>query len=630
MRYIYLLNIWCLFGLAAFAQPKKVTEKDSTKRIELKAVTVLGQKEAIQPFYYVQSFESANLPTTTLLNQSNHIYLNEQGPNLLTTGSIRGQSAQAVPVVWKNWTLNSVMNGIFDLSLANAYLLNKTRVIFSETVQSAGWGGAGASLQLDNSADFSAKELSYQYGSFGKQQIGVSIGFKKQSTFLGLTEISNQTKAIYHKANNNFLLNLPNNDTLKQENNALKEFGFINSTQLEFANLHKLNLDVWWQKTNREIPPTLVTLGLRKTQSHQLDSTLRVNLHWQHPNHKLKAGLAYFNELNQYIDPFLDVNNIHKVQSLKSFVRLNKAISANLSSYSTLNYQLSSASSTNLAKKHHFRNTIELKSHLIYRFPKIPLSVKADAVIELTDGKWLPFRPGFYINYSLNKKLHFKGQHSRHYRLPTFNDLFWQRSGNIELQPEEGWLTELHASYQIKNWKTNFSIFNNLINNEILWLPKGLLWKPDNYTKVRSRGFDANLKYECNLAAKVRMKINAAYTFVEAVKIESKRYNDESLFKQVIYKPKHKAVANAELNYQNFTFNWVYRYVSKRYTTADHSYFVAAYQLSDFTFSYLAPIHDLEMQLSATIFNIFNTPYEVITKRPMPGRHFLLTSNFKF
>jgi len=152
------------------------------------------------------------------------------------------------------------------------------------------------------------KEIGYQYGSFGKQQVGATVGFKKEARLLGLQEWSNQTKAIYHKADNNFLLNLPNSDTITQVNNGLIEWGFINSTQLKFINQHRLNIDVWWQKTNREIPPAL---GLRNTESHQLDSALRINLHWLHPNKKLKAGLAYFNELNQYTDPFYDINVVH-------------------------------------------------------------------------------------------------------------------------------------------------------------------------------------------------------------------------------------------------------------------------------------------------------------------------------
>jgi len=111
MKYFFWLNIWFLCGFAGFAQNQKVV-KDSIKRIELQAVTVLGQKKAIQQFHYIQNFENPILSATAQFNQSNHLYLNEQGPNLLTTAAIRGQSAQAIPVVWKNWTLNSAMNGI--------------------------------------------------------------------------------------------------------------------------------------------------------------------------------------------------------------------------------------------------------------------------------------------------------------------------------------------------------------------------------------------------------------------------------------------------------------------------------------------------------------------------------------
>lgn len=637
MKYFFWINIWFLGGFASYAQNQKIV-KDSIKRIELQEVTVLGDlyvlepKKAIQQFHYVQNFENAIQSAVSQFNQSSHLYLNVQGPNLLTTVAIRGQSAQAIPVVWKNWTLNSSMNGTFDLSLMNTYLLNKSSLVFSETQQSAGWGGAGAILQLSNSTDFSGKEISYQYGSFGKQQLGATLGFKKQARLLGLDEWRNETKVVYHKADNNFLLNLPNNDTIKQVNNELIEWGFINTSQLKFTNLQQLDVDVWWQKTKREIPPAL---NLPNTESHQLDSALRVNLHWLHSNNKLKVGVAYFNELNQFIDPFYDIKGIHKVQSFKSFAEWNEVISPNIYSYSTVSYQLSRASSTNLSKAHHFRNSLHLKSHLIYQLDKIPLSFKVDAVLELTEGKIRPFRPGIYFNYHPNKKFELKGQLSKHYRIPTFNDLYWQPGGNPNLLPEQGWLSELHTFYQIKNWCINLNLFYNIINEEIIWLPdSSRIWKPKNVAKVRNRGFDVNVAYQYQLNTKAKVQVNTAYTFVEAVKIENnisnQKPNDIDLFKQLIYKPKHKAVVNAKFFYQNFTFNWAYRLVGKRYTTTDHSNFMPAYQLSDFTFSYLVPVDKLDLQLSATVYNLFNTPYEVIEKRPMPGRHFLLTSNFKF
>ncbi len=629
MRYFFCLNILFLCDFVVFAQNQTIVE-DSIRQVELEVITVLGQKQAIQQFHYIQSFDNSIQSTVNQLKQSNHLYLNQQGPNLLTTAAIRGQSAQAVPVVWKNWALNSAMNGIYDISLINAFLFNKTQVVLSESQQTAGWGGAGASIQISSSFDMASQknlQVLYQYGSFGKQQIGTSIGFHKKMLHPKLSELSNQTKIIYHKTENDFLLNIPNNDSLRQVNNALIEWGLINQTKLILTNQHQFELDIWWQKTNREIPPAL---GLRNTQSQQLDSALRVSINWIHPKNSMNGGLAYFNELNQYTDPFYDINGVHKIQSFKSFVEWSQSIANRLSSYSNLSYQLSRASSTNLMEEHLFRNTLQLKSHLIYRLKNIPLSLKADAVIELTDGNLLPFRPGIYWHYHPQKSIQLKGQLSRHYRLPTFNDLYWQPGGNINLQPEEGWLSELNASYQIKNWFSSITFFNNIINDEIVWQPNGSVWQPNNVAKVRNRGVDLYIDNQFKFANKVNLQIKAAYSFVAATKVESYTPNDAHLFKQLIYKPKHKTVLTALFAYQNYTAEWTHRYVGKRHTAADHSNFMAAHHLSDFTFSYLVPVDELDLQLSASIFNLFNTSYEVILKRPMPGRHFLLTSNFKF
>jgi len=628
MRYFFWCTILLSGGFACFAQ-NQTTVVDSIQLFELQPVTVLAKKDAVQKFHQIQSFKNPAKETVRQLDESSHIYVNQQGLGLLSTVVIRGQSTQSIPVVWKNWTLNSAMNGLFDLSLINSFLLNTAQVVYAETQQSPGWGGAGASLQFENTTDFSSRQLMYQYGSFGKQQIGVSYGFEKKITSTLFDQISNQTKIVYHKANNDFLINLSGNDAKKQINNAFKEWGFINSTQLKLANQHTIEADIWWQKTNREIP-TIFGLPDIQNQSHQLDSALRVSINWLPSNKAWEMGIAYFNELNQYTDPFKDINGIHKIQSFKSYAQYSKAINPALNSFTSLHYQVSKANSTNLEKAHHLRNTLRLKTHLIYQFKTIPLSFKTDATIELTDGKVTPFRPGFYVYYNPQKNVHLKAQLSRHYQLPTFNDLYWQLGGNLNLKPQKGWLAELNASYQIKNWTNQISFYKNIVNEEIIWLPDGNVWKPQNIAKVNNIGFDVNTKNQFMLNHKTSLQIKAAYTFAHSVKVKSKLNNDNSLNKQLIYKPRHKMSASALFKYENYTAEWAYRFVGKRFTTADHSNFVEGYHISDFTFSYLVPIDALEFQLNATVYNLWNASYEIISKRPMPGRHFLLTANFKF
>ncbi|MDV7399099.1 TonB-dependent receptor, partial [Arthrospira platensis SPKY1] len=83
---------------------------------------------------------------------------------------------------------------------------------------------------------------------------------------------------------------------------------------------------------------------------------------------------------------------------------------------------------------------------------------------ELVDGAFTPIAPSLGLERPLTNWLSLKARFSRNYRLPTFNDLYWQPGGNPDLLAESGWSQEATAAARIKirrqQWQLSLTGFN--------------------------------------------------------------------------------------------------------------------------------------------------------------------------
>jgi len=499
--------------------------------------------------------------------------------------------------------------------LLDNFLFNQLEIRYADSFEQAGWGGNSALVTLKDRLNTKA-EIRHQIGSFGKQKIGVGYNWQNQ-------QIKNTTKVFYMKADNDFRILHPQLNKEKQVNNAIKNRGILNNTEFILNENHNFKVNLWWQNTNRQIATPLFTSNNGSTQ---IDSTFRVNLAWQYQPLNLKASVAYFNELNTYDNPQIDIIGIHKTIALKSYVSHHKKINNRFIIRNSISHNFYKANSTDLTVNR-TSNSFLLKSVLLYQLENFPLKFKANIVVDFTDEKLLPVRPGIYASYKINNNFKLATQLSKHYSLPTFNDLYWTPGGNNELLPESGYIANLHFTYYNNNQQIKFSLFNNSINNEIVWLPGIAYWSPENVNKLRSTGFNIKAQQLFNIFNRSSLKATANYSFVNAQNINDD--SDNNL--QLIYRPKHKASVN--LNYyfnKKITFNYSHQVTSKRFTTVDNLNFVPAFNTANLSVQYQTNIDKAKLNVEANLLNVFNTYYEVTANRPMPGTHFLITTNLNF
>jgi len=247
--------------------------------------------------------------------------------------------------------------------------------------------------------------------------------------------------------------------------------------------------------------------------------------------------------------------------------------------------------------------------------------------------EWNNFsKPPMIPSLKLSKKYkqhHFHFLFSREYRVPTLNELYWVPGGNRELESELGWSRELSYAAELGEWQFSLSLYDRAMDNWILWIPleASFIWSPINVAEVTSRGWETGVmkswaqeKYELKASA----DYGIAYSVYEtAVPAQSIAAGD-----QLLYTPRHRAVAGVSLDYAGLQWDWNSNYTSSVEGVNED---LEGYFISGMRMGYEREIHkEVKAELIFTIDNIFNKSYRVIERRPMPGRYFNMQMNLNF
>ncbi len=224
------------------------------------------------------------------------------------------------------------------------------------------------------------------------------------------------------------------------------------------------------------------------------------------------------------------------------------------------------------------------------------------------------------IKYSISHSIDIKANFSTNYRLPTYNDLFWNPGGNPDLLAEDSTTGEIGIDYHKKKLTLNLTSYITKSKNLIQWIPvTSTFWRPVNVQDVGSYGVEFDITVRHHIGKHhIGLQTNYAYTVSR----------DNNLDKQLIYVPFHKS--NAILTYKNkgFTINFNEQYTGKAFTTTSNTQSLDAFWLSNLE------VHQTFLQNKLTVGllanNIWNINYQSVAFRPMPNRNFELNINYKF
>ena len=253
------------------------------------------------------------------------------------------------------------------------------------------------------------------------------------------------------------------------------------------------------------------------------------------------------------------------------------------------------------------------------------------------------FSPAIFLNFpiltrgdNINKKrsilLNINAFAKQHFRMPTFNDLYYTDIGSSDLKPERANQYNIGASFDynwLQSWAKNIHLridtYYNTINNKIVAFPKGqqFRWTILNLGKVDIKGLDISFAFTFtanhNIAIPLLITSRIQYTYQQAKDITSVT---SSFYKnQIPYIPKHSGSFVLNLDYAHFSVNYSLIYTGQRYSGKNNTIYTRmhAWLTHDANISYFFKYKKMVWKVIVEANNIFNQQYEVVDNYPMPG-----------
>lgn len=565
----------------------------------------------------------------SLLQSASPVVIKSYGPGMLSSLSIRGTGAAHSPVLWNGLTIQSSMNGQHDMSLLQGFLFDHI-LLSTGSQNSLSTGGIlGGSIHLGQEKIKTPLKVlaGLDVGSFSTQRYKFGVDLAKNGW-------SNRLRVVGQEAANTFSYpdrSAQGSPKRQMEHANASLLAVLNELHYENIKGWKTGLDLWFQKADRQVPPTL----LSPSQASQEDETLRLNafVSYVDSNQFIQFNSAMFAENLWYHDPARNLEGLnHGTRWLNQAQYRRKY--RHLSIQAGALHQLDQAGSSSYLQEEvrlhtaaaYFAAYGQWREHRRFFW-------KTDIRQEFRKAL-IPY-PSFSagMDYLVNRR-HTLSAHLAHVsRLPNLNDLYWNPGGDPDLRPEKGFSGELTYAYTYSKVNTllqaRLTSFYSVIDQWIIWLPDNGYWTPQNLQQVHNRGAEWEVKL---LRYQKSGNMNLTYGGSFTLSSNEKAKNDQDLSpgKQLIYVPFWKNYIGLVFPYKNFRLSYRHSFTGGRYTSTDNLSFLPPYSTGDLELGYTLEKDQHQFGVSFGIQNIWNVCYESIEWRPMPGRYLQLSLNYHF
>ena len=576
-----------------------------------------GNKSETFDSTLLNRYSTGNL--ADLLANESQIFIKSYGLGSLATTSFRGAGADQTAVLWNGFNLQSPMNGMLDLGLVPINFVDEVKLQYGGAGALWGSGAIGGTINLNNTARFDrgiSVSATSSFGSFSdaQQQASVEISKKRFVTSF---------KLFNHDAKNDFpFINTAQygNPEQKQSNAGLNQYGLLQENYFQINSHQTLNTRFWYQNSDRNIPSSMTE---NISVANQQDESYRATTEWQRTGEKVQflARAAYFDEKLFYNDSSANLKSTSRTKvfiteaenrfSITKFDLVNIGINNTYSKAITSDY-------IGDPKQNRFAAFASYKIHTANNNWDVVVSGRQ----EFINNKAIPFTSSFSLEGKVLNYFIVKANAAQHYRIPTFNDLYWAQGGNPDLKPESGWSEELSLihkhEYKSFAWEFGATVFNRNIDNWIIWLPNQYnIWSPGNVLKVWSRGVEYKMKLNYTLG-KLNFQLSGMYNYVLSTNEQSTSANDVSLGKQLIYVPIQNGQISFSIFHKGSSLTYTQLYTDYRYTLSDNSQYLKPYTIGNLSIAQTFILKSYKIKLFVQLNNIWQEPYQVIAYYAMP------------
>lgn len=544
-----------------------------------------------------------------LLTYNSIIYFKENGLGMVSSPSFRGTTAQQTAVLWNGININSQLNGQTDFNTINTTDFNRVEVRAGGGSVIYGSSAIGGTIHLTTALPFRRKTtntLLLNYGSYNTLNANYTLkaATDKVSTDISISRNSSDNDYTYPDTDiineNGQFYNTSYNASLAYKinsNNILRLYSYAYDGERHFSGTLSAPSQSKYQDVNsRNMIEWLGIYGGFTSKLKMVLLTEQYKYYARHTNNNYTFG-----KVNTWIgryDIAYDLANDLKLNTIIDYTN-NRGSGTDIT---TAERNIGSAS---LLMKHQISDKVNYE-----------LGIRK----EITDIYPSPLLFSAGARYQVSEIYALKINTSRNFRIPTFNDLYWQSGGNPDLKPESSYQAEIGNEFYTKNIKFTVTGYYIKLQDMLRWVPTGTLWQPENVGKVNSYGFESVLNWK-------KKKGNSHYNFNSTYAYTVSKEAGKS--KQLIYVPYHKATASIAYAYKKITAYYRHLFTGSVFTTSDNSSDIDPYTVATLGAEYhFAFLQGLDIGIQSH--NLWDAAYQNVSMRPMPGRNYTMYLNFKF
>ncbi|MFH1823737.1 MAG: TonB-dependent receptor [Candidatus Firestonebacteria bacterium] len=515
---------------------------------------------------------------------------------------LRGVSAEGTLILLDGVSLNSSYVGDVNLSLLNLDNIERIEVLRGPASSLYGANAVGGVVNIITKSKVDKPEITFSgdYGTFNTQDYKLSFENKFDNLLLNLT-------GSYEHSDG------------ERENSKYDSYNLNGTINYNFSELSNLKLNFGGFKSDLGAPGSISWPSLTDKQK----------------NEKLYSSLNFKIGLD---DESVIKFNLYGARNILNFYSFTDTLSdeKNLDFETQYSYDLGGINILTLGGR--CRYDVLEQSALGNKNATIK-SVYAQDTLDLL-GSWIftaavrydnhsvygdSFNPLAALIYNIEDNIQIKGSIGTSFRAPTFSNLYWPdegwAEGNPNVKPEKSLSYDIGVSYDLADFLlVKETYFRNDLTDMIQWaqidpLDSSSKWIPSNVSKVATYGLETELKV---------VPFNNLTGYVNHTWLFTK---DESLDKELIYRPRNKVNLGMEYNIFGQKLSIDSEYYDKRFINTSNTRSLPNFIKTDVRLT--LQINDY-LQINLGIENIENVPYQLRDGYPMPGRTFNGGANITF
>ncbi len=581
------------------------------------------------------------------------------GAGGMKTVSVRGLGSAHTAVVYDGMPLSDAQSGAIDLSRYSTDNLEQMSLIIGDNDDifiSAKAAASPATLSLSTpgmTLDGKKFELTSQIkaGSFG-----MVSPFLRSVVKVGNSVALGFTGEFLH-AKNDYPFDLVNGTVVtreKRENNKMNsghgEFNFLWKTRRD----GELTAKMYFYDNDRLLPGPVLLYNVSPNNGKLRDRNSFAQAAFLQPiNDRWKLRVS--GKFNWSSSKYTEIDGKYPGGKLDQFYWQREAYvtgqllfdaTRNWSFSYALDYSLNTLNTNDaVSDSHPHRNGILQSVTAKWRMGRVVMQgrlVQSNYLNSCREGfqplvNHSRLSPSVSVNARLLRSgfLYGRLSYKNIFRMPTFNEAFYNRFGNPYLLPETtdqfnaGLTWQAPSAGCLQQLVVTGDVYKNFVHDRIVAIPQNMfVWSVTNLNSVHVTGADVTLNSTITAARGHDIVLSGTWSYQRA-KINVS--NDDPVHGcQVAYIPRNSG--SASVAYENRWVNLVVhgRGSGARYTSNSNDpmtrlpgYFEAGATLWR---RFGVGTHSLELR--ADLINMFDKQYSVIARYPMPGRSWMVTVKY--